>query len=757
MTGKKVKSGGKKRLVPALGWAGKLIACICLILVLAVAGAVITLRRMVTPEVLKSKIIAALEDTFQRPVSIEHVTLVLHQGIKISGLQVEESAEFPGKTFLSSEFLLVKLKLLPLLRRRVELGRVLLMNPRIHLVRRQDGVWNLKDMLVRNEPRGGASRGGSGLPPLHSAEKIEIERGELRVRDIPRRLDLRFEDFSFYARDFNLKGPFPVRIHFSNSSRVGGKRLRADLQFEGTAALAAFEEDEQVFEAETLVLVLDGHRITAEGTIRGLSSPRLDLKLRVPALDSKALSWYRSVPEGIAVPASEWELSVEPAKKDGEAPTLGVFRVQRLAVAAGGLRLSASGRLDLKRKAFQATIRSSGLPLAEAAGLYGGWAQKRLEGKVTGSLALSGAFNRPRFDAMNLRFQGLGISFWKDKRIAKADLRFWAENRFKSWGLEASRGTYVAFGNALSDIELDFDVREGDMAVRKLLTTWNGSRISLHGCIERLRSPEAVYFDGTADHLRIDELYSTIENIIAQMRARKGLPAGTDRPWATVFKYAIPNRFPDLIGRLRINRAHSPNFDTQNLETVCDLRNISKGLEELDGHFRIGFGPGRVSKIPEVQKAHPLTNVLLIPYVEMVKLMQKARLSLDNAVPETLDFTRTFGEFGSKRGLVDVRYMHFDSGSFVCYGDGVVDFPKEDLDLHVLARIPRPSANLSTYLVDTQNRPSFDISLKKNLNSPEVEFHTRKMKASDIEDGLAVGLKRVTPFPSLGSRLSCGR
>ena len=107
----------------------------------------VVLRLVVTPEALRTRIASHLEKSFKRPVSIDHVSIVLHQGLKISGLRVEESEAFGGGEFLSSEFLIAKYKLSSLLRGRIVLTEVRLMGPRIRLIRRRAGVTNIEDMI----------------------------------------------------------------------------------------------------------------------------------------------------------------------------------------------------------------------------------------------------------------------------------------------------------------------------------------------------------------------------------------------------------------------------------------------------------------------------------------------------------------------------------------------------------------------------------------------------------------------------------
>jgi len=735
------------------------------LIALALFGAI---RFWVTPEMLRARIITALEGTFHRPVTIKHVTLLLHQGIKVEGLEVAESDEFPGKKFLSSEFLLVKFKPSALLRGRLELSAVRLVRPEIQLVRRGDGIWNIEEVLTRQHSE--RTGGRFALPPLSAARTIAVENGSLRVRDIPRKLNLQFSEFAFSADDFNLEDAFDVRMSFVNTSKIVKKTVRASFDFEGRIDLAGFHPEGASIEAQSLTITLDGKTMRASGELRNMTAPEVDLKLELPPLTAADLGRYEPTPSWVDLPASLWEARLRPIVTSAEAVSLGdeaeastaaakivAYHIPHLSMQTDGLRIGAWGRYRISDGNLFSTLRFAGTDLSRVAELYAPWKENAPEGKVTGTLSLQGPWNRPSLQRAALQLRDFSLVFWNGKRVTNADVDFRSRDGFKDWELRAPRGSWIAYGNALSDIDLAFSVKNGNMIVPKLKLVWNESKIDLKGCIKNVRHPSAVYVDGEVDTLRIDEAYAAIENLIVLRRQEKGLPHATDRRWATVLKDAIPPRFPDMFGRLAWHEAHSPNFTTDNFKLIWNLRDIAQGLEKINGRFRMSFGPGRMQNIPEMRKGHPLVDLLLIPYVEMHRLAAIGRFSLDTALPKSMSFTKAYGEFEAQRGLVDVNFVHFDSSQFVSYSDGKVDFPKEKTDLHVLLRLPQVSKNLAAKLTDDKGRPSIDVDLVNDLNSPTVNFNLRRIKNNDIENALAAGIQRVSPMPSIEDYLTCGR
>ena len=264
--------------------------------------------------------------------------------------------------------------------------------------------------------------------------------------------------------------------------------------------------------------------------------------------------------------------------------------------------------------------------------------------------------------------------------------------------------------------------------------------------------------DAEVDHLRVAETYTAVENLIAQRLAELGKTSDKNRPWAQTLRYAVPDRFPDMVGRLRVNGIHSRNFEAQNLDLVWGLKDIARELKTVSGHFQMGFGPGHLKNITELQKSHALVNALLIPYVEMHKIVQKSRFSMDTVIPTGLDFTRMFGDFTAVGdGQVGINFIHFDSGPFQAFAAGRADFPKDGVDLNVLLRMTKYTENLPWAMVDKAGRPAFDVSLVKNLNKPEVVFNMKKLEADAIEAGLTEGLKHVQPLPDVTEAVACRR
>ncbi|MBI5244881.1 MAG: hypothetical protein HY922_14525, partial [Elusimicrobia bacterium] len=730
----------------------RFIGLLILAAVVGAGAAFVLLQRYVTSEWMRSVIVAQLQHTFQRPVEIRRVSVVLHQGLRVDGLVVGESPDFPGETFLSSDSLIIRYNLPALLAGRLELSLVRLISPRIELIRRADGRWNIQDMLTAPQ----APKAPIALPPLQSADMILIEGGDLRVRDLKNRSDFSFSGLKTKIDLFHTESPFNAEISFCNNSAFGGRRIDAEVDFSGVISLAGLRKEEAYVAAKRLVVSVGSLPIEATGSLRNFVDPRLDIKVAAPRMTSGWLSGFGRVPEGIDIPPSFWKLKVRALTQ--KAPLAALlerpYEVELLEVGLDAAQATARGFVgSLRKLRMSASVR--GLDLGRAAAYYLPWAARAPEGMLNGSISFGGTISSPTITSLSLALDSFGMNLSSGQGISNADISIRGEDQMQRILLSLKGATYIGFGQTLTDAALDSRIAGGDLDVRGFQAVWNKSRVGFKGCVHPLSELKQITGDATVDKLAVDKFYSGVLETIEQRRKAADQPRA-ERPWAQAFKYSIPRRFPDLRGRLRIAEASSPNFRTQNLELLLDLKGISQGLREASGNFRVGFGPGQVDNVPEVRASHKVLNVLLLPFTKMHEMSAKARMSPDTATPTTFVFNRNYGDFGAEKGVVDVRMLHSDGEQFVAFADGKVDFASEKIKARVMMRLTTQRGLLPERLSDAQGRASMELLLSGDLNKPDPELTLRKMGASDIEDALTEGMKRAVPLDPLAGAVNCG-
>ena len=718
----------------------RLLALLALLAVLAAGLGAAALKFFVTPEQIQSVLAAQLQELFQRPVQIRDVQVLWLQGIRVRGLRVVEGPGFPGGELLSSEIAVARYRWRSLLDKRLDFSEVRLIAPRIELVRRQDGEWNVAGLL--RAPRA-APKLAFPFPVSLNADVIAVEDAEVRVRDLQRRRQVTVKGFNLQVRDFSVAKPFSFNSFFETASNLNGKQVRVKAQVHGSVNLASFRWPDAWLEAERVRISADGELVTASGRVRGFAAPAFEARLRLPRLTSANLGRYAAVPPGIAIPPMAVSLRAR-------MPQPGLFVLQSFDAAAEPLRLRASGSLRLgEEAAYRITASVPEAGLDHIAALWSGWAKRRFAGTVEGSVTASGtlgADERPVIESLSLRLRDFAAVLSSDARISGGELIVSAKKNLEDLRIVAPRGRLVAYTNSFSDIDLALRVEGGDLDVERLALTWGISHVKLKGRVERLSSPKSVQVQGSVDKLALQEAINAVTAVVQQIRASR--PPGvrpsppSEGKWSRIFKYSIPKTFPATSGNIKIGQVVHPNFETSNLELLWSLQGIATGLDHANGRIRAGFGPGRVSNIPELEKGSKILRAIFLPFVYMQKLRNSTNLSVATLYPKTLDFTRIYGQYGLQDGVLDIGAFHVDSGQLVAFANGSVDFPKERVGLHILTRLTTSRDPLPEYLTDEKGRPSIGFFVKDDLNKPTLEVDMHKMGAHAIEDALQEALKK---------------
>lgn len=710
---------------------------------LALAGALF-FKVMVTPEELKNLIVLQLQDAFHRPVQVSEVKFLIYQGLRVRGLRVLQGKGFPGDAFISSEYLLVKYKWSALLQRRVEFNELRLVSPRIHLVRNAEGRWNVEDIVLSNAARSSkVSAGPFSMPVDLSAKVIAVERGEMRWEDLPGGRGGAVHAFDLHVVDFDLKRPFAVSASFQNTLTVSGRRIDTRCSLRGSVSLAGLQWSQAALSAERLRVQVGDKTLHAEGLLKGFKRPSIEAKVSLPPLDSAFLSQWRPVAEGISLPPSSWKLSLS---RDAS----GTWTLDSLDAVLGPSRLRARGGLEPSgpRRRFHASIRLEPSPVDGIAGMWKDWERHNLSGTVSGSASFSGVWGSsatlPLLGSYALEFTGLAGVFPPDTTLFHLDGSIRGDGGLQESTVTVRRGAVVAYGITLSDLDLLLRTSKEHMDIERLRLGWNHSEISLKGRVKGLRPPREVLLDVSVDTLKLDDLINTVQVLVSRLGSDSSppRPSGRARPWSRAFKYSIPKEFPATAGRLRVGELRHPHVHAYHLEGIWNLDGISTGLERATGNIQLGFGPGRVTDVSALQSAHKVLWAIFLPFVYMHKLNSLTQFSLATAVPNVLDFTRIYGEYGLDRGVVDMRLFHVDSPQLLAYSDGTIDFPKETADLHMLTRLTSSRGTLPEYLVDEKGRPSFGFFVEGNLNKPDLRLEFGKMGENALESALQRGFKR---------------
>jgi len=315
----------------------KIVAGLVGLVVVVVVVAAVAVPTFVDPNDYKQRIASEVEAATGRPLRIPgdiDLTVFPWLGVDLGTVELGNAAGFPGDVFARTERARVRVKLLPLLRREVQMDTVSVSGLELHLARDAQGNTNWSDLAAGSDraPKRGSGDGSGQLAALAI--------GGLDVRDA----SLTWDD----AR---------------SGQRYAVRQLSLQTEELNPGRPIAFSVE---FDLEGADPALSGH-VSAEGSLE------LDLqaqRVRVAGLGVQAELSAEAVPGGSARVTLTTDADVDLA---AQTVALGGLRLEVPGLAAGAVSADlalageasgdlASGLYTLRDLALEATLSGDRLP-----------------------------------------------------------------------------------------------------------------------------------------------------------------------------------------------------------------------------------------------------------------------------------------------------------------------------------------------------------------------------------------------------------
>ena len=250
----------------------KILAVVVVGAVALLGVALFVLARYLDSDAFRRAAVAAAQETLGASVTVGELQVSLFSGATFRQVVVGNPPGLPGE-MLRAEALIVRPRLWPLLRRRLEIAEVRLDAPTVTLARNEHGEWSFERLVSRpsSAPAAGASTGGTEtLPPIPIPSALDVV--------VPRLALSRGTLVVARERRGPLVGATGIEV-MTSLSRVGGA-----LAGQGQLAIASLKVAERVEVRElTAPLRFGGGDLTldplrgqlAEGTLGGQATVRL--------------------------------------------------------------------------------------------------------------------------------------------------------------------------------------------------------------------------------------------------------------------------------------------------------------------------------------------------------------------------------------------------------------------------------------------------------------------------------------------------
>ncbi len=263
-----------------------------LVIVLLLVAIVVAVRLYLTPERLGSLVQSVAGKYLVSEVRVGRIAPHLLSGIEVENIEVTQPEGFPGDNLAQVDRVVVRLSLLPLLQRRIEIRQVSIDTPRIFIARSSAGNLNVLAAVRPQEPGAAPEEPAEAQPETAEAGALPFEinvrsfgvrSGELHYTDEQGGLNADIDGFDAqFGADLSAGGALALRGDASwegLSAERNGDRLAEGLAVSSSIDVAMDRAANTATLDEITLTVLDT-TVEASGTVRELG-PEAQLGLNI--------------------------------------------------------------------------------------------------------------------------------------------------------------------------------------------------------------------------------------------------------------------------------------------------------------------------------------------------------------------------------------------------------------------------------------------------------------------------------------------
>ena len=256
----------------------------------------LTIPHFVDLGLFKQTYLPLIEDTLGRRVDVGevHLRLVPTPSIQISKLRVSDIQSFAGNTFFAAQQIELKLRLLPLLRGRFEVTKLVLYKSVFNLLKQSDGSFNYADIdtkksasPARREPRKkpDLANKSSDAAALALPSRLRIRDGQLNLAT-KGQTPINIKGIELALQEISGDSPFPFRASFQYPG-LKSVALEGELDY---------HEEKALLELKNNRLKIHDVMLPIQGSISNLATaPRINLRSNNDRIDAKPVFEVLSV------------------------------------------------------------------------------------------------------------------------------------------------------------------------------------------------------------------------------------------------------------------------------------------------------------------------------------------------------------------------------------------------------------------------------------------------------------------------------
>ena len=653
----------------------KLLVKIAVVCVILLAAGLIALRIMFPPEKLKAMAVDYAKNNLQREISFDKISFNVI-GVTLDNFALSENTTFQNGTFVKADKLVVKLALMPLLKKRVEISTVSVDGLDVNVIKNKDGSFNFDTLIPssdgENTPAETAQEDNSGLAFVLLADRIVLNNCNFTYKDLQTGMDASVNKLQVEIREFDLDNPFDVKIKFTTEYSAARLNMTVPVSISLRTFLANLNMPEAYVTVNDISASYKTVKLQLKGGVKNFEAPQAELTGTLSGISNATVAEIL--------------------------PDLPHFSLPVINMA-----VKASADLE-KSTAVISLIKLSVMDSALSASGVAGWASATPTYSVKADLSTDLGQIVQMTDTV-ADFQPGGLITGSFKATDKND----GQDVSGQVTLKNVSAMYAPF--TVKDLNGTVKIASiNDISCPSLTGLLNGEKFSSSFSYKNIKDVMNIVFNAELDKFTLKEFPS-----YASAETEEGKTASAEQ------KTAGPELLMNIKSNIKVGPISVPYFRADGFTLNANLTGVSETMKKANGQVSFVLQPGAITDIDSFVKGNKYVKILLLPITLVRKVAGKLNVDIfpaeANAQKGEIAFTNGEGVYTFTSGVMKVDKTTFASKLTNINGSGNINFHTQALDMKVSATVLTSQTPVIIKIGGTMDNPSGKLDVLNTVGS----------------------------------------
>lgn len=657
----------------------KLLLKIAIVLVILGVAALAVLRIMFPPEKIKAIALDYAKNTLHREIKFDGLSFNLI-GVTLDNFAMSEAETFQAGTFVKADKLSVKVALMPLLKKRVEIATVLVDGLDVNVIKQKDGSFNFDSLIPaadETQPETAQEDTDSSSAAFAlTAEKIAVTDCNFSYKDLQTGMTAGLEHLNVEINGLDFNEAFDVKISFTTEfQEKNGPAVSVPVNIALRVFLAGLDLKNAYVTVNNVSANYKTVKFQLKGGVKDFTAPLADFSGSLSGINNKIFADFLPDLPNFSLPVINMNVQAAANLENSTA----VIQKADLSVQDSGLSAKGTVGWGSVSPTYNVTANLKA-NLAQLVQMT-----DAVDGFNPGGV-ISGAFKAT--DKMG----GQDVS----GTVTLSDLSALYEP------VTLSKTSGVIKITSINDVSCD-----------KLSGLLNGEKFTTSFSYKNIKDVMNIVFKLDLEKLTLASF--------PQSAAAEEQPAQTDGQTVSPAASSSPETLMNVKADVKVGEIRVPYFRADGFDAHANLTNLTPSMTRTNGSVSFTLKPGAVTDIDSFVKENKIVKILLLPITIVRKVAGVLNIDLfpaeNSAKKGEIAYTKAEGLYTFTNGVMNLDKTVFESKLTNINGKGNIDFRTNKLDMKVSATVLTSQTPVVIKIGGTMDNPSGKLDVLNTVGS----------------------------------------